>query len=57
MPKDNGAPAVGDLVIVKGAIGPPKLVTRTRGVWILIVSGSHENWVRRTDVRIVNADR
>ena len=57
MPKFSGAPDVGDLVIVRGSIGPPKLIVRTRGIWGLVVSGCHENWLKRADVRIVNASR
>jgi hypothetical protein len=53
----SGAPSAGDLVIVKGSIGPTKLVTKTRGIWILVISGCHENWLRRTDVRIISESR
>jgi len=62
MPKDSGAPDVGDLIIFNPGDDdqPVRLVIKTEGIRILVTSPWEDwpyQWVRRDCVRIINADR
>jgi len=55
--KRSGAPDAGDLVTIKGATDEPKLVIRTRGVYLELMSDRDVIWIERSKVRIVSEDR
>ncbi len=60
MPKDSGAPDVGDLVVVnpRDVTSPPHIVIETRGIELLVLSPcGWAQWVQRAGVEIVNASR
>ena len=60
MPKSSGAPDIGDLVIFNPGDDeqPARLVIETRGIEVLVMTeGWPDRWVRRDEVRIVNAGR
>mgnify|MGYP001320615661 CR=1 FL=1 len=57
MPKANGAPCAGDMVVFNPGddCQPLRLVIATRGIEILVMTLDFPNrWVRRDCVRVIN---